>query len=166
LSKGERKLIKARSDIMKNIVRTKGNYKYDECGREKVGTDVNRSDVMSYLIKEVGTKVTHYQSDLYYDLHMMNEDIDNWKPNEIMEDIYIGLRDSGVDGSLFVLSGASNSSTAREFVDRYIALYKVSLREVEDETYKWNNIILSLDLLEEGDMISMWQLVKEVKDNF
>lgn len=150
---------------MKEIIKVKGNYKYDECGREKVGTDVNRSDVMSYLIKEVGTKVTHYQSDLYYNLHMMNEDIDNWKPNEIMEDIYIGLRDSGVDGSSFVLSGASNSSTAREFVNRYIALYKVSLREVE-EIYKWSNVILSLDLLEEGDMISMWQLVNKIKDEF
>lgn len=151
---------------MKNILRTKGNYKYDEFGREKIGTDVNRSDVMSYLIKEVGTKVTHYQSDLYYDLHTINKAIDDWKPNEIMDDIYVGLRKCGVDGNTFVIAGAVNSSTARGFVDRYIALYKVSLREVEDETYKWNNIILSLDLLEEGDMISMWQLIKEVKEDF
>lgn len=151
---------------MKNILRTKGNYRYDEFGREKIGAEVNRSDVMSYLIKEVGTKVTHYQSDLYYDLHTINEAIDNWKPEEIMDDIYVGLRESGVDGNTFVIAGARNSSTARGFVDEYIALYKVSLREVEDETYKWKNIILSLDLLEEGDMISMWQLIKEVKDNF
>ena len=151
---------------MKNILRTKGNYKYDEFGREKIGADVNRSDVMSYLIKEVGTKVTHYQSDLYYDLHTMNEVISNWKPEEIMDDIYVGLRDSGVDGNVFVIAGAVNSSTAKGFVDRYIALYKISLREVKDETYKWNDIILSLDLLEEGDMISMWQLIKEVKENF
>ena len=151
---------------MKNILRTKGGYRYDEFGREKIGADVNRSDVMSYLIKEVGTKVTHYQSDLYYDLHTLNEVISNWKPEEIMDDIYVGLRDSGVDGNTFVIAGARNSSTARGFVDRYIALYKVSLREVKDETYKWNDIILSLDLLEEGDMISMWQLIKEVKENF
>lgn len=151
---------------MKNILRTKGNYKYDEFGREKIGADVNRSDVMSYLIKEVGTKVTHYQSDLYYDLHTINEAIDKWKPDEIMDDIYVGLRDSGVDGNTFVIAGARNSSTARGFVDRYIALYKISLREVKDETYKWKDIILLLDLLEEGDMISMWQLIKEVKDNF
>ena len=151
---------------MKNILRIKGNYKYDEFGREKIGADVNRSDVMSYLIKEVGTKVTHYQSDLYYDLHTLNEVIDKWKPDEIMDDIYVGLRESGVDGNTFVIAGARNLSTARGFVDRYIALYKVSLREVKDETYKWNDIILSLDLLEEEDMISMWQLIKEVKEKF
>lgn len=151
---------------MKNILRIKGDYRYDEFGREKIGTDVNRSDVMSYLINEVGTKVTHYQSDLYYDLHTMNEAIDNWKPDEIMDDIYVGLRESGVDGNTFVIAGAVNSSIARGFVDRYIALYKISLREVEDETYKWNDVILSLDLLEEGDMISMYNLIKEVKEKF
>ena len=152
---------------MKNILRTKGNYRYDEFGRgEKIGADVNRSDIMSYLIKEVGTKVIHYQSDLYYDLHTINEAIDNWKPDEIMDDIYVGLRESGVDGNSFVIAGVVNSSTARGFVDRYIELYKISLREVEDETYKWKNIILSLDLLEEGDMISMYNLVKEVKEKF
>lgn len=147
---------------MKNILRTKGNYKYDEFGREKIGADVNRSDIMSYLIKEVGTKVTHYQSDIYYDLHTINEAIDKWKPDEIMDDIYVGLRDSGVDGNTFVIAGAINSSTAKGFVDRYIALYKISLIEVKE----WNDIILSLDLLEEGDMISMWQLIKEVKEKF
>lgn len=67
----------------------------DEIGSPLKG-EVNYSDIFSFLIKEVGTKVTNYASDLFYDLKTIHEAIT--KDNPKSENFLIGLRESGVDG--------------------------------------------------------------------
>ena len=147
---------------MKEIIRVRGNYKYDEFGREKIGAEVNVSDLMSYLIKEVGEKVTNYKSDLYYDLKNLEKMVDEWKPNTEAEDIYVGLRESGVDGRTFVICRAINSNSANEFIDSYIDLYRIWLEEDTDKL----DITVRLDKLEKADMVAMYKLINTVKDNF
>ena len=147
---------------MIDIIKERGGYKYSEFNGEKIGAEVNISDIMSYLIKEVGEKVTNYQSDLYYDLKILEKMVDEWKPNTEVEDIYVGLRENGVDSIAFIIGRAINSQSTREFIDNYIDLYRISL---EEDTEKLD-IIVRLVKLGKADMVAMYKLINEVKDNF
>lgn len=147
---------------MKEIIKSRGGYKYDEFGRVKTGADINVSDIMSYLIKEVGEKVANYQSDLYYDLKSLEKLIDEWKPNTEAEDIYVGLRESGVDGGTFVICRAVNSNSVNEFIDSYIDLYHIWLEEDKDKL----GVTIQLDKLEKADMVAMYKLLNTAKENF
>ena len=156
-----------RSDSMIEIIKERGGYKYDEFGRGRTGAEVNISDIMSYLIKEVGEKVTNYQSDLYYDLKNLETMVNEWKPNTPeyyyeAEDIYVGLRESGVDGRTFVICRAINSNSVNEFIDSYIDLYRIWLEEDKDKL----GVTIQLDKLEKADMVAMYKLINTVKENF
>jgi len=147
---------------MIEIIKERGGYKYGEFSGERVGAEINISNLMSYLIKEVGEKVSNYKSDIYYDLKHLEKIINEWKPNTEAEDIYIGLRESGVDGRTFVICRAINSNSVNEFINSYIDLYRIWLEEDTDKL----DITVRLGKLEKADMVAMYKLIKTVKDNF
>lgn len=89
-------------------------------------SDVNVSDIFSFLIKEVGTKVTNYASDIYYDLRMIDEAIKECKSDNFL----IGLRDSGVDGKEFIKLREERPDI---YGSPYINIYSVGVRVSKKE---------------------------------
>lgn len=104
-------------------ITAKGQIYEDTYDYNKLKTTINMSDIYSFLIKEVGTKVSRYQSDLYYDIHMIEEAIKNLNSEVFL----IGLRESGVDSKSFIT--ASNGS--REYINIYKVDISIDLNEKE-----------------------------------
>lgn len=75
------------------------------------------SSIYSFLIKEVGTKVSSYQSDVICDINMIQDAIDNLRT----EDFLVGLRESGVDSRSFIEAGT------RKYIDIYCILVEVDV---------------------------------------
>lgn len=97
----------------------KGNLIKEFCG-VGIKADINMSDIYSFLIKEVGTKVTHYASDLFYDLKEIDDTINHIsnKPTTIL----IGLREMGVDSTWMITHKMEHFDVYN--VD-YIVIYKI-----------------------------------------
>lgn len=91
--------------------------------------DISLSGIFSFLIKEVGTKVDAYQSDLYYDLKAIEAAVKTLRN----ETFLIGLREMGVDHKAFI--------ECRNH-EEYINIYKV------DVSVDFNNNKISV-ILEE-----------------
>lgn len=88
--------------------------------------DISISDIFSFLIKEVGTKVTNYASDIYYDLRMIDESIKQLKSDNFL----IGLRESGVDGNDFIKMREERPDI---YGSPYINIYSVDVKVSKDE---------------------------------
>ncbi len=96
--------------------------------------ELNISSIGTALIQNVGRFVENYASDLFYDWETLKRVIKESKPgdNSIM---LFGLRDSGVDGSDFVMSHANSSRNAfgnSHMTDRYRKLFAVRVMVTEE----------------------------------
>lgn len=87
--------------------------------------DISLSQIFSFLIKEVGTKVKAYQSDLLVDVKSIEKAVENLENTEY----YIGLRENGVDGKTFI----DVRKKYPEIYDDYICIYKITVKIDEEE---------------------------------
>lgn len=92
--------------------------------------DICMSGIYSFLVKEVGTKVSSYQSDIIYDINMIQDAIDNLRTEEFL----IGLRESGVDSKTFIEAGK------REYIDIYYIFVNVNVKtnDIKVILEKWS----------------------------
>lgn len=92
----------------------------------ELATNINFSDIFTELIQAAGMTCEYYASDLYYTLTAIEKIIKNFE-NDVL---YIGIRDSGVDGNTFIKSRLENSSTYG--TNNYIKMYRCEIKT--DET--------------------------------
>lgn len=89
-------------------------------------TNINFSDIFTELIQAAGTGCEYYASDMFYDLMEIHKTIQNLDSKVF----YIGIRDSGVDGTMYIKSKLENSSVYG--TNNYIKLYRCEVKT--DET--------------------------------
>lgn len=89
-------------------------------------TNINYSDIFTELIQAAGMTCEYYASDLYYTLTAIEKVVQNFE-NDVL---YIGIRDSGVDGNTFIKSRLENSSTYG--TNNYIKMYRLEIKSDND----------------------------------
>lgn len=89
-------------------------------------TNINYSDIFTELIQATGMTCEYYASDLYYTLTAIEKVVQNVK-NDVL---YIGIRDSGVDGNSFIKSRLENSSVYG--TNNYIKMYRLEIKSYND----------------------------------
>ena len=89
-------------------------------------TLVNYSDIFSELIQAAGMGCEYYASDMFITLEYIKNAIDNLE--SITE--YIGIRDSGVDGTNFVKCRLDKNGCD---YTQYIKLYKLETGIIDGE---------------------------------
>lgn len=89
-------------------------------------TNINFSDIFTELIQAAGMGCEYYASDMFYNLTEIHKAIQNLD-NKVF---YIGIRDSGVDGTMFIRSRLENSSVYGS--NNYIKMYRCEVKT--DET--------------------------------
>lgn len=102
---------------------------YKEFYDSPLKCNINVSDIFSFLISEVGRKVEHYASDLFYDLKMIDSDIKNMCKHEVY---LLGIREMGVDSKYFVLEKLKNADLYG--TKCYYDIYKIELITGEEMT--------------------------------
>lgn len=89
-------------------------------------TNINYSDIFTELIQATGMGCEYYASDIFYDLMEIHKTIKNLD-NKVF---YIGIRDSGVDGTSYIKSKLENSSVYGN--NNYIKLYRCEVKTEEN----------------------------------
>ena len=89
-------------------------------------TNINFSDIFTELIQAAGMGCEYFASDMFYNLTEIHKAIQNLD-NKVF---YIGIRDSGVDGTMFIRSRLENSSVYGR--NNYIKMYRCEVKT--DET--------------------------------
>ena len=92
----------------------------------ELATNINFSDIFTELIQAAGTGCEYFASDMFYDLTEIHKAIQNLDSKVF----YIGIRDSGVDGTTYIKSKLENSSVYG--TNNYIKLYRCEVKT--DET--------------------------------
>jgi len=135
-----------------------GNYKMDEYGMEFTkGVNVSYSEIFCTLIKETVDKVENFQSDLYCNLKEIAETVDNFKKGDAQKDIYIGFRESGVDGNYHLIYHASQT------LYEYKSLFLFTIKQSE----KWKgDATLALWRLDKTDYDRIVNLVSDAKNYY
>lgn len=88
-------------------------------------TNINFSDIFTELIQAAGTGCEYYASDMFYDLTEIHKAIQSLN-NKVF---YIGIRDSGVDGTMYIKSKLENTSVYG--TNNYIKLYRCEVKTGE-----------------------------------
>lgn len=78
---------------------------------------INISDITTFLIQNVGRYCDRYASDLLISHESLINTINNMNPNRKNEYLWLGLRESGVDGIAYIIANIKNHSP------EYIAAY-------------------------------------------
>lgn len=95
------------------------------------GLSMNLSDIFCPLIKDAA-RCNSYQSDVYYDLKLIESTLKEFRPEDIgFDPIWIGFRKMGVDGTRFVLTRQENDTYLTQ---SYFALYAIT---VQKRTYTY-----------------------------
>ncbi len=89
-------------------------------------TNINFSDIFTELIQAAGMGCEYFASDMFYDLTEIYKAIQNLDSKVF----YIGIRDSGVDGTLYIKSRLENSSVYGS--NNYIKLYRCEVKTNEN----------------------------------
>lgn len=89
-------------------------------------TNINFSDVFTELIQAAGMGCEYYACDMFYELTKIHTAIQNLD-NKVF---YIGIRDYGVDGTMYIRSKLKNASVYGS--NNYIKLYRCEVKT--DET--------------------------------
>lgn len=92
----------------------------------ELATNINFSDIFTELIQAAGMGCEYYASDMFYNLAEIHKAIQSLD-NKIF---YIGIRDYGVDGTLYIRSKLENTSVYG--TNNYIKMYRCSVKT--DET--------------------------------
>lgn len=78
---------------------------------------INISDITTFLIQNVGRYCDRYASDLLISHESLINTINNLNPDRKTEYLWLGLRESGVDGIAYIIANIKNHSP------EYIAAY-------------------------------------------
>ena len=98
-------------------------------------TEINMSGIYTKLIQEAGRYCDFYASDLLFHIDKIHELIQSGES----ETVYIGFRNSGVDGNQCI-SVKEPSAIDSE----YHAIYRVEIKQTEDDYYE-RKIIVTLN---------------------
>ena len=88
---------------------------------------INLSSLFTLLIKEAGRLCDYYASDIFYDLKQLHEDLYGDKCVLFEQEEYqtvIGIRNSGVDGEVFMIS-KMNSGDTNPFTYNYREIFLI-----------------------------------------
>ena len=98
-------------------------------------TEINMSSIYTKLIQEAGRYCDFYASDLLFDIDKIHKIIQSGESGTV----YIGFRNSGVDGNEFI------SVREPSVIDsEYHAIYRVEIKQTEDDYYE-RKIIVTLN---------------------
>ena len=114
-------------------------------------TEINMSSIYTKLIQEAGRYCDFYASDLLFDIDKIHELIQSGESGTV----YIGFRDSGVDGNQYI-SVKEPSAISSE----YHAIYRVEIKQTEDDYYERKIIVTLNKVWYNHVMHSMIQLTK------
>lgn len=103
------------------------------------GLSGNLSDMFSRFIKDAA-RCNGYNSDIFYDMKIIEKAMREYNPEEEFTPIWVGFRKHGVDGTNFILCKVENENMYGSLSYNYFALYSVM---VEHEEPGWYNIILN-----------------------
>lgn len=79
--------------------------------------NINISDITTFLIQNVGRYCDRYASDLLISHELLINTINNLNPDRKTEYLWLGLRESGVDGIAYIISNMKEHSP--EYVSEY-----------------------------------------------
>lgn len=130
---------KLTSEELYERIKTDNTTKFMAQYMPGLGLNVNMVDAFNRLIKDAA-RCNAYNSDVYYDIKSINEMLENFKPEEIPEPIWIGFRRMGVDGTSYVLCNADKQMPYLTLSRNYFALYCITVVPTEYGNY---NIIFS-----------------------
>ena len=114
-------------------------------------TEINMSSIYTKLIQEAGRYCDFYASDLLFDIDKIHQIIQSGESGTV----YIGFRDSGVDGNQYI-SVKEPSAISSE----YHAIYRVEIKQTEDDYYERKIIVTLNKVWYNHVMHSMIQLTK------
>ena len=103
------------------------------------GLTGNLSDMFSRFVRDAA-RCNAFNSDIYYDMRIIDDAMHSFNPDEEFEPIWVGFRKLGVDSTSFILSRIEDNNLYVSLCHNYFALYCVT---VEKEDEGWYNIILS-----------------------
>lgn len=98
-------------------------------------TEINMSSIYTKLIQEAGRYCDFYASDLLFDIYKIHKIIQSGESGTV----YIGFRDSGVDGNQYI-----SVKEPIEIGSEYHAIYCVEIKQTEDDYYE-RKIIVTLN---------------------
>ena len=98
------------------------------------GLDFNISGLFSILIKDAA-RCNRFNSDIYYDMQIIEERMKTFNPEEEFEPIWLGFRKNGVDHTGFVLCKANDKQTYGTLPNNYFALYVITVEKQKNELY-------------------------------
>lgn len=108
-----------------------------------VCNNLNMSDINSLLIKQAAKHCQHYASDVVIDINSMEQKILELAGKAIkgevtapvMECVFFGFRDMGVDGTTFVRSRIGDAESYGKIGECYKALYVAEISVGEPKRY-------------------------------
>lgn len=98
---------------------------YTDSYNVELTTNINYSDIFTELIQAAGMGCEYYASDMFYELAEIHKTIQSLD-NKVF---YIGIRDSGVDGTMYIRSRLENSSVYGS--NNYIKMYRCEVKTNE-----------------------------------
>lgn len=90
---------------------------------------INLSRLFSLLIKETARLADYYQSDIFYDLEKLNNDLKGENSVLFDRDSYtyvIGIRDSGTDGADFMITREAGNADTFRYLYRVIYYIRIT----------------------------------------
>ena len=102
------------------------------------GLSGNWSDMFSTFVKDAA-RCNGYNSDVYYDMKIIDESMQNFNPETEFEPIWVGFRKLGVDSTSYVLCRLEDQNVYSSLSRNYFALYSVCVENKDDN---WYNVIL------------------------
>ena len=102
-------------------------------GDDQWGLAINTSDILDFLIGEVGQRVAKYKSDLFISWADVQRRLRDLPLNakDRTEFFWFGLRNKGVDGEAFINSRIHND----EYISVYVLMLVVKNKEVSLTLY-------------------------------
>lgn len=86
--------------------------------------NANISDIVTFLIQEVGKNVQKYASDVIYDINALAEALEKCEENK---EFWFGLREMGVDNVTFINTRTSSPEVYGAIRSTYFAIYVVEV---------------------------------------
>lgn len=109
---------------------------------------INISDITTFLIQNVGRYCDRYASDLLISHESLINTINNMNPNRKNEYLWLGLRESGVDGIAYIIASMKDHSP--EYIATYyrkvfcIKISSVFMSKFTVKLYDMSNDIYSI----------------------
>lgn len=101
------------------------------------GLSVNLSDMFSKFVKDAA-RCNGYNSDIFYDMILINDTMKQFKHGDEVDPIWVGFRKLGVDGTNYILSRCNTQTCYKDLSRNYFALYSVTIDQEDGDFYHVN----------------------------